>query len=65
MHIYTSLSPCQREGKGNEVRKNISDHEGILEVLGGTSLELVLEKDVEEPQERKAQLYTGDRMQLA
>lgn len=33
--------------------KNISDDEGILEVLGGKPLKLVLEKDLEEPQENK------------
>lgn len=64
MQIYTSLSASQREGKGNKIRKNISDHEGILEVLGGKSVELVLEKDLEEPEENKTQLYTGDKMQM-
>lgn len=53
MQIYTSLSPCQREGKGKEIRKTISDHEGILDILGEISVELVGEKDLEESQENK------------
>lgn len=66
MQIYTSLSPCQREGKGKEIRKTIiSDHEGILDILGEKSVELVGEKDLDEPQENKTQLYTGDLTQMA
>lgn len=64
MQIYTSLSPCQREGKGKEIRKAISDHEGILDVLGEKSVELVREKDLDTPQENKTQLYTGDLTQV-
>lgn len=64
MQIYTSLSPCQREGKGKEIRKTISDHEGILDVLGEKSVELVQEKDLDTPQENKTQLYTGDLTQV-
>lgn len=45
-----------------EIRKTISDHEGILDVLGEKSVELVREKDLEKPQENKTQLYTGDLM---
>lgn len=48
--------------KVKEIRKTISDHEGILDVLGEKSVELVREKDLEEPQENKTQLYTGDLM---
>lgn len=41
------------EGGKGEIKKNISDDEGILEVLGGKPLSLVLEKDLEEPQENE------------
>lgn len=41
------------EGGKRERDKNISDDEGILEVLEGKPLKLVLEKDLEEPQENK------------
>lgn len=36
------------EGGKGEIKKNIFDDEGILEVLGGKFLSLVLEKDLEE-----------------
>jgi hypothetical protein len=48
-YIFVSLP----EGGKGEIKKNISDDEGILEVLGGKPLSLVLEKDLEEPQENE------------
>lgn len=46
------------------MRKNTSYGERILEILEGKSVGLVLEKDLEEMQENKIQLYAGDKMQM-